>query len=641
MPVLSGRNIEKHYAGQDILQGVSFALDAGDRVGLVGANGSGKTTLLRLIVGQDEPTRGDLDKPRNLRLGYLPQDVPDLLGDKLFETMLEVFRPLLDMEHELGELTHRMAAPDCPPRVLARYDHLHAEFERLGGYQYQARIKAVLGGLGFLPEQFDQPLQQLSGGWRNRALLARLLLEEPEVLLLDEPTNNLDLDAIRWLEQFLAGYKGTLLVVSHDRYLLDKICNRIWELSLQHLETFNGNYSAYLRQRQERFDQRQRAWEARQELIEKEEDFIRRYIAGQRSKEAQGRRTKLERLLRDDPVPKPVHLQGISIGFPPVERSGDIVLRTRGLACGYVPGQPVIRVKDFQLERGERLAIVGPNGSGKTTLMRTLMGQLPPLEGSFHFGASLTRGYLSQTHDVLDPNLTLVDAIRQFQGSPDDAAARDFLAALLFRGDDVFKRVASLSGGQRARLALGRLTLVRPNLLLLDEPTNHLDIPSLETLQEALLDFGGTIIAVSHDRFLVRALARRLLVVRAGEAELLDLTWDEYAGTGTAGTGSSWAASAAEASPEAAEKLERKEQYKADRKRQNELQRKQRRFEELEGLIHELEDEKRMLEHAIGKAGEAQNLPEIQRLHGQYEAAGQQLARYWDEWSDLAEFLES
>jgi ATP-binding cassette subfamily F protein 3 len=640
VPLISSASITKVYPTQDVLRNVGFAVQPGDRIGVTGANGTGKTTLLRLIAGLDEPTFGTIDQQKGLRLAYLPQDVPELLGSTLWQTMLDVFAPLLELERTLTDLAQRMAEPDCPAAVVERHGELQHDFEERGGYRYVNRIETVLTGLGFARDRWPRPLQELSGGWRTRALLARLLLEEPDILLLDEPTNNLDLDAVCWLEQFLQQYRGNLLIVSHDRAFLDKLCNRIWEIGFARLEDYPGNYTAFRKQRQERYERRLKEWQAQQDYIAKEEDFIRRNIAGQRSQEAKGRRTKLARYLETETKPKPELAKTVHFRFQADVRTGDMVLETRDLQIGYVAGQPLTTVTDFRLERGDRVAIVGPNGAGKTTLLRTLMGQLPPLGGSFRWGANVEPGYLSQSHDVLDPNLTLVDAVRQVQDVRSDADARHFLGALLFSGDEAFKRVTDLSGGQRARLGIARLAHRHPNLMLLDEPTNHLDIDTMDALQDALLAYPGTLLLVSHDRYLVQALATRLIVVADGTTRLLDGSWEDYVASRGGGPPPTPARDAAQAPESAAESAAAgRARYEAERRRENDRKRKQRRYEELEASLHELEDEKRMLEHAIGKAGEAQQLAELTRLTQQYQAVSEQLDRHWAEYAQLAEDL--
>ncbi len=635
MPLVSAQNVTKIYPTQDVLRNVTLVVNEGERIGLTGANGTGKTTIMRMLVGLDEPTTGTIDRAKSVRLGYLPQHVPQMLGTSLRQAMLDVFASVRSLETQLADLAHQMAEPNCPPEIIARYSRLHAEFEHQGAYDYQHQIDAILTGLGFSQAQQQRPLEELSGGWRTRALLARLLLEKPDLLLLDEPTNSLDLEATIWLEQFLQSYPADLMIVSHDRFFLDKLCNRIWEVGFARVETYKGNYTAYRKQRQERYDRRLKEWEAQQLLIEKEQDFIRRHIAGQRSKEAQGRRTKLERYLEREAVDKPEYARNVRLRFTAGRRTGDMVLDVNDLRAGY--DTPLVHLPNLRIERGDRVAIVGPNGTGKTTLLRTIAGDLPPLGGTFRYGANVEPAFLRQHHEDLDPELTLVDAIRQVQDIRSEAEAREILGALLFSGDDAFKRVADLSGGQRARLNIVRLAYRNPNLLLLDEPTNHLDIPTMEALQKALQDYEGTILMVSHDRYLIQAVARKLIVIEHGKATLVDATWEEYAAGRLPIPDEEAPATARAAAPEA---LDGRGAYEAKRRRENERKRAQKRYEQVETQLHELEDEKRMIEHAIGKAGEQQDLDELIKLNAKFQAVTSQLEQLWEEYASLAEELE-
>ena len=358
MSLLKGADIGKYYGAQDVFNRLEFSVEQQDRIGLVGPNGEGKTTLLEIVAGVQEATTGQIHYRRDLRIGYLPQDPPVLANTTLWQAMLEAFAELRGLEAELRQLADRLDEAE----VLPRYSALQTEFERREGYTYETRIRTVLMGLGFAEDDFGLELAQLSGGQRTRAFLAQLLLQEPELLLLDEPTNHLDLLAVEWLEGFLQTCKGSLIVVSHDRYFLDAICNRTWEMAFGALEAYRGNYSAYVRQRGERYQRRLKEWHAQREYIAKTEDFIQRHIAGQRTREAQGRRTRLERYLRDEAVDKPQRHQEIRVRLSPPKRSGDIVLDFSEVAVGYRVDQPILAVPDMELRRGMRVAVVGPNG---------------------------------------------------------------------------------------------------------------------------------------------------------------------------------------------------------------------------------------------------------------------------------------
>ena len=444
--------------------------------------------------------------------------------------MLEVFAGLRAQEQALRELEHRLAAAAAQgsadyDELLASYGQAQSAFDAAGGYDYETRISQVLGGLGFNEDVHDKPLAFLSGGERTRALLAQLILREPELLLLDEPTNHLDLEAIEWLEDTLLRWPGALIVVAHDRYFLDKVATRIWELSSGNLEAYRGNYSAYRMQQAERVERQRREWKAQQEYVAKTEEFIRRNLAGQRTKEAQGRRTRLERYVRDEAVARPLEEKQISLRLTAHTRSGDLVLLTKDLVAGY--DEPLFRCPDLEVRRGDRVALIGPNGAGKTTFLKTILAQIPPLWGRVRLGSSVHLGYLAQAQAGLDPEQTVLDAILAIRELP-TSEARNFLGQFLFSGDDVFRTISTLSGGQRSRVALARLTLQGANFLLLDEPTNHLDLPSQEILQEVLGRFPGTILLVSHDRYLVEALATHIWRLTPPELRVYKGNYTEY-----------------------------------------------------------------------------------------------------------------
>ena len=636
MSLIVGEGVGKYYGAHDVFKNISFSLEHGDCVGLVGPNGEGKTTLLRLLTGLEEPTSGALQCKRDLRLGYLPQD-PPMLGDiTLWGFLLEVFAPLLRLETELAALAEQLADTSAADELLEQYSALQAEFEQREGYTYETRIRTVLTGLGFAPDQFQMPLAHLSGGQRTRSLLARLLLEEPDVLLLDEPTNHLDLEAVEWLESWIQGFKGSLVVVSHDRYFLDAVTRRTWEMSFGTLETFRGNYTAYLRQRQERYEQRLKQWQAQQEYIEKTEDFIQRFIAGQRTKEAQGRRTRLERFLREEAIEKPRQPRRIRVRLKPPHRSGDMVLEFRDLAVGYVPGEPLLRVPDMEARRGQHIAVVGPNGAGKTTLVRSILREVEVLEGNIRYGAGVETGYLSQAHDYLDGDTSALDAVREVRPQMLPAEVRQLLGSFLFSGDDVFKPIAELSGGQRSRVALARLVVQEINLLLLDEPTNHLDIPSQEVLEDVVRNFAGTVILVSHDRYLIQALATHIWVVGQGAMHCLEGGWEEYVAWRNGGM-----AQLAQAEGEAQEgrqaERETQKQIRRERKRAEKLHTRQ---QEVEAAIQRLETQQEGLSHRIGTAGEKQDVEQVHRLGAEYQEIEKHLEALWTEWEELAGELE-
>ena len=569
MSLLAATGLSKSFGSEDIFTGISLDIPHGARIAIVGPNGIGKTTLLRILVGGEEASSGSVSRARNAKIGYLPQEAYLDAAHTLWEECLEAVTDLRARESELARLEAAMSDPDQAEAALERYGKLQHDFERRGGYTYELRIRQTLNGLGFDEDDTKRPIPQLSGGQRTRALLARLLLSDPDLLILDEPTNHLDIQAVEWLEGYLSQWQGATLIVSHDRYFLDRVVDHIWEMGRTGLEIYRGNYSAYVQQRQERWDLRQQLYETEMERLYKELDYIKRNISGQNVLQAKGRLrrmsrevqaidqlgfegvqnkhwleisdqtdiaahpmsvSELERRIRSlrGPSNRPPHLH---LNLKASQRSGDLVLRTVNLAVGYADeGRPLFHTPDLLLKRGECAAVIGPNGAGKTTFLKTLLNQMPPLQGEVNWGASLNIAYFAQAHEGLKPERTLMEEINSAAPGMLPGAVRDYLARFLFTGDDAFKKVAVLSGGERGRLALAKLALSNANLLLLDEPTNHLDIPSQEILQEVLADYQGTILLVSHDRYLIDALGTQIWEILPGQAmlQIFDGTYTQY-----------------------------------------------------------------------------------------------------------------
>jgi ATP-binding cassette subfamily F protein 3 len=505
-------DVYKSFGTHDVLRGVALQVNPGEHIGLVGRNGSGKTTIFRLVNQEEQPDRGDVVRARGVRLGLLSQHIHFEPGSTVHESALAAFGHLQQIEHEMHELEHRMAeGPADLDKILERYSDLQHQFEREGGFEYAARAETILQGLGFDRDSWSMGTETLSGGQLNRLGLARLLLAEPDVLLLDEPTNHLDVNAVEWSEEFLQSYAAGFVIISHDRYFLDRCCRRIIELENGRATSYTGNYSDYLVEREERREAQQRAYDNQQQLIAKTEEFIRRNLAGQKTKQAKSRRKMLEKLERIDAV-----RQDQSSGdfrLQKIERTGNHVLMVEKAAVGY--GEKVLACDiSFILRRGECLGIIGPNGSGKTTFLKTVLKKIPPLAGELRWGTKVQIGYYAQQLEDLDDRNEIIMELRRV--APSSATAgelRSFLAKFLFTGDDVYKHVRDLSGGEKGRLALAKLIYSRVNVLVLDEPTNHLDIPSREALEEALEAFEGTILTISHDRFFLDRVATQILAL--------------------------------------------------------------------------------------------------------------------------------
>lgn len=563
MSILSAEALSLSFGARDVFTNINLEVQKGAKIGLVGPNGIGKTSLLRILAGISPPDAGSVRLLPGTWLGYLRQEAIDAFAGHehtVYEEMLTVFAETRSHGDRLRDMEVRMAAGETTEELLIAYGAAQDGFERGGGYDYDTRIARVLEGLG-LRDQRGTAIHHLSGGQQTRALLARLLLEEPTILILDEPTNHLDVHAVEWLEKTLHGWDGALIVASHDRYFLDSVVDRIWELSPTHLETYRGNYSAYARQRQERWERNQDVYDRERERLEKELEMVRRYFAWRKFDEAHGKLKLLGRDLLAIDRFGIVGAQGKSwseigirsaremsleeahrritelrppAGRPPRPhlrlraegRSGQMVLRTDDLRIGY-EDKALCESGDLWVDRLDRVALIGPNGSGKTTFLRTILGDLSPVSGEVTLGHGLKIGYFAQAHDGLEPRNSVFDELLRHKNlSPGEA--RNYLAQYLFTGDDVWKAVGALSGGERARLALAILTLQGVNVLLLDEPTNHLDIAAQEVLQEGLERFDGTLLLVSHDRYLVDALATQIWELRDGRLEVFKGTYREY-----------------------------------------------------------------------------------------------------------------
>ena len=528
MSLIRLENVTKLYDPDLILDDISVAIEHGDRIGLIGRNGTGKTTLIKIINGMLANFKGKVTPAKGLRIGYLSQE-PDLARDcTLRQEMLKVFEKRRALEDKMLLLAEEMETQEAPD-LLARYAQIQEQHDKLGGYDYEHQINRILGGLGFNESDFNLPIQVLSGGQKSRATLAKLLLEAPDLLLFDEPTNHLDIKGIEWLENYLnIEYNGAVLVVSHDRYFLDKVVRKVWELAEHKITIYRGNYSKYVETKKVEQLVGERAFKKQQAFIEHEEDFIRRNIAGQRTREAQGRRKKLARLERVD-KPKS-DAPTIKLNFTPETRGGNDILRCENVGKTF-GDKTIFTDLNFEVYRRDVIGIIGANGTGKTTLFRMILGEEPPTAGEMWVGPTLKFGYYAQELEGLNPDNEIIDEIWELCPEQTHGEIRSFLAKFLFLGDDVFKRIGNLSGGEQSRVLLAKLLLANANVLLLDEPTNHLDIPAREALEAALAEYPATLFIISHDRYLLNNLATKLLIfdgTPGGTANLFEGNYAEY-----------------------------------------------------------------------------------------------------------------
>ncbi|QGG49082.1 ABC transporter, ATP-binding protein CcmA [Heliorestis convoluta] len=516
--IVQARNLALSYGSNAIFDNVSFLIHENDKIGLVGPNGAGKTSLIRVMTEEEESTEGTLHWSNGIEVGYVSQlnQVPE--GQSLFQVAINELSDLLDLRVKMTELEKAMESSEAhrdPQRLeelMTLYAETVEEYEKKEGYGAEARVRSVLKGLGFTEEDFPRSVEVFSGGQKRRLALARLLLRRHDLIILDEPTNHLDLTAVEWLEEYLRDYGGAVLVISHDRYFLDKVCKRTFHLEQGKLEEYSGNYSRFLQLREDRMMARQRAYAKDQAEIAKIEAYIRRYKAGIKSKQARGRETILARRQR---IEKPVERRSLKdLKFIPHIPSAEQVLVTHDLAASY-PGKALFKNLNLTVRKGECVAILGRNGVGKTSLFRVLLGELQPEEGDIVFGMRVKPAYYAQEQEELQGQQTVLEALRQMRPMTEEEA-RTLLGQFLFRGEDVYKTVDVLSGGEKSRLIFARLFLTGANFLLLDEPTNHLDIEAKEALEEALADFEGTLMVISHDRYFLDRLADRVLELEEG-----------------------------------------------------------------------------------------------------------------------------
>ncbi len=530
MILISVQDVEKSFGIHEVLRGVTFSLQTGEKMGLVGVNGCGKSTLMRILTGEMEADGGMVHKSKDLRIGYLAQVDDIALTDTVWGALLRVFEPIIAMEQRLSQMEEEMARetdPDRAVKLSVEHQKLLERFNEQEGYAYEGEMLRVLNGLGLTPDMHQRTVGTLSGGERTRLSLAKLLLQKPDLLLMDEPTNHLDLEAIEWLQEYLTAFKGSLLLISHDRYFLDHVCNTMGELLGGKMIKFTGNYTQYMQKRTADFETRMKAYQLQQKEIQREMAIIERYRSFNREKSIKAAESRQKRLDRIERLDKPIEEQHVRFSFDVRRRSGEDALEADRLSKRF-DGEPVFENVSFKLRTGDRVALIGPNGVGKSTLFKILMNQLTPDTGVVRYGTNIDVGYYDQHQQSLNPGNTILDEVWNDFPTMDQSKVRGALGLFLFTGDEVYEQIGKLSGGERGRVALTKLMLKKDNLLLLDEPTNHLDMDSREVLEDALRDFPGTILAISHDRYFINRFADRVMVMEQdGIREYLG-NFDDY-----------------------------------------------------------------------------------------------------------------
>ncbi|UFT99838.1 ABC-F family ATP-binding cassette domain-containing protein [Radiobacillus kanasensis] len=533
MILLQVNQLTKRYGAELILSNIKIEVQTKDRIAIVGRNGAGKSTLLKIMAGDLSYDSGEMFRPKHVTLGYLAQNTGLESNQSIWKEMLSVFDELIEQENMLRKMEAQMGDPDLLAdqtvyqSLLEEYDKRQDAFKRNGGYQYEADIKAVLNGLSFQDFDLDTPIHELSGGQKTRLALGKLLLSKPDILILDEPTNHLDIETLSWLEGYLNGYPGAVVIVSHDRYFLDKTVNVVYEISRHHSTKFHGNYSKYLEQKAENYERDKKLYEKQQSEMKKMEDFIQKNIVrASTTKRAQSRRKQLEKM---DVMDRPDGEEASArFSFQVNKRSGNDVLKVRDLVFQYEDSDFIFSNVHFDISRGDSIALVGPNGVGKSTLLKTIIGQLDPANGHIQLGTNVQIGYYDQEQTQLNPQKTVLQELWDDYPLWNEKDIRTILGNFLFSGDDVLKVVSSLSGGEKARLSLAKLMMEKANLLILDEPTNHLDLDSKEVLESALVDFPGTILFVSHDRYFINKIATQVLEMQPGSSKMYLGDYDYY-----------------------------------------------------------------------------------------------------------------
>jgi len=640
MILLQVNQLSKSYGADLILSNIKLEVQTRDRIALVGRNGAGKSTLLKIIAGHLSYESGDLIKPKHVTIGYLAQNTGLVSGLSIWEEMLTVFEHVMNQEKELRKLEEKMADPTVfenaalYERTIKEYDHLQNEFKENGGYQYESDIRSVLHGLNFHSFDSTTKIDSLSGGQKTRLALAKLLLTKPDILILDEPTNHLDIDTLSWLEQYLTGYTGAILIVSHDRYFLDKVVNQVYEISRNQISKFSGNYSSYLEQKAENYERDLKQYEKQQDEIAKLQDFIQKNLArASTTKRAQSRRKKLERMqVMDRPLGDE---KSASFGFDIEKQSGNEVLNVHSLSVGY-HDERIAEALSLRITRGDSVALVGPNGIGKSTLLKTIHGTLQPLEGQVHYGSNVSIGYYDQEQAALTSNKRVLNELWDEYPLKSEKEIRTVLGNFLFTGDDVLKTVSTLSGGEKARLALAKLMMQKANLLILDEPTNHLDLDSKEILENALVDYPGTILFVSHDRYFINRIATKVIELSKTAAVEYLGDYDYYVEKKLEQEELKAIEQAEKAAATVVASSE-KNTYQIDKEAKKLERQRKRRIEEIEGLIEQLEETIEKNNTLLCDPEIFQDHERVLKINEENETAKLQLDELLEEWSELAE----
>ena len=638
MIIAQAQDLEQRFGGNTIFSNISFSVPDNARIGLVGPNGAGKTTLLKIMTGQQEPTSGQFTINKGLKVGYIAQENALDENKTIWDEMLTVFDNLIEKNKRITKMQEQIAEHPEDEDLLKRYDQLAYDFEQEGGFTYQAEIKSILNGFNFKENTWQKVIGTLSGGEKTRLAFVKLLLQKPPVLLLDEPTNYLDLDTLDWLEAFLKNYQGAIITVSHDQYFLDHLANQIFELNFGKLTTFKGNYSQYVKERELMNNQQEAAYEKQQEKIKKEEEFIQKnLVRASTTKRAQSRRKALDKMERIKP---PKHKQKVRINFTSDRPSGKEVLIAKDLTIGY-PDKTMVSDIDFQVNKNDRVAIIGPNGIGKSTLLKTIMKKIEPKDGSIKYGASLDIGYYDQELQSLDPSKTVLDTIWDRHKTMPEKDVRSILASFLFTAEDIDKTVGQLSGGQKARLTLTVLSLEKDNFLLMDEPTNHLDIEAKEVLEQALDTYDGTLLFVSHDRYFINELANKIISVRDGHAKIYNGNYSYYLDEKAKQAAAVQEAEAEQTeSTTSANQNQGKLSYQEQKARDSQKRKLERAVSDAEARIEKLENEEQEIQTEMANPDIAASFEKLGPLQEKLSAVQEQLDQANTDWENALEALD-